>query len=238
MKAVVPAGGKGSRLLEAKGLLNKHALPVYDRPMIEHVVRTLVDGGADEILIMLNSRYPETILEILEDGRHLGCKIYYTYVKEVDGPGRELGVAEDFVKNQDFILMLGDSLYLHPLKFEGVRAPHIWTMPLNGLDDPSKYGQVTTQDDKVLELREKPLVKFSNIIQTATWLFPPDVFEKARILCKERSGEIHIGMMSEMYVREGIMTHTELPPGSYIDLGTPDSLLKGANMLANRAHRH
>jgi glucose-1-phosphate thymidylyltransferase len=174
-------------------------------------------------------------MEILEDGHRLGCKIYYTYVREVDGPGRELWIAEDWVNGEDFVLMLGDSLYLHPLDFRGKPAPHIWTMPLDGLDDPSKYGQVKTEGDRVIELREKPLVKFSDTIQTATWLFPSDVFEKAKIMSESRKGEIHIGMLSEEYVQEGRMTHTPLPPQSYIDLGTPDALLKGANLLAEQA---
>jgi glucose-1-phosphate thymidylyltransferase len=236
MKAVVMAGGKGTRLAQAKGLLNKHVLPVFDRPMIEHVVNALVGGGATEILILLNWRYPEAVMEVLEDGSRLGCEIYYRYVREIDGPGRQLWLAEKWVNGEDFVLMLGDSLYLHPLDFRSITAPHIWTMPLNGIDDPEKYGQVKVDGKRVLELREKPKILFSNLIQTATWFLPPDAFKKAKELEKTTEGEIHIGAIAEEYVREGRMTHTPLPAQSYLDLGTPESLLVAANLLRQRSN--
>ncbi len=240
MKAVIMAGGKGTRLSEAKGKLNKHCLPVYNKPMIVHVVETLVAGGAKQILVLLNWLYPQTILELLQDGKKFGedVDIYYRYVDETDGPGRQLYLAENWVGRGNFVLMLGDSLYIRRkgappvLDFTRSIAPHIWTMPLAGLDDPTKYGQVTTHGDKVLELRDKPAFKFSDVIQTATWLLPPDVFDRARRLGESIAGEVHIGRIIEEYVAEGRVTHTRLPPLSYIDLGTPESLLRGANLLA------
>ncbi len=155
MKAVVFAGGQGTRLSCAKGLQNKHALPVYDQPMISHVVQTLAASGIDDILVMLNNRHPETILEILEDGRCFGCHICYTYVREVNGPGRELCIARHYTGNEPFVVMLGDSLYLHPLNFTNIVPPHIWTMSLDGIDDPSKYGQVKVDGDRVVDIRKK-----------------------------------------------------------------------------------
>jgi len=199
--------------------------------MIEYPIRTLVEGGVTEILVLLNWRNPEAILEILEESNRFGCEIYYRYIKEVDGPGRQLWLAEKWVRNENFVLMLGDSLYLHPLQFDDVQAPHIWTMPLNGLDDPSKYGQVTVAGNRVLTLVDKPKDQVSDLIQTATWVLPPDAFEKARVLEQTVQGEVHIGMLAEEYVREGRMTHTSLPAGSYLDLGTPEALYKAAELV-------
>lgn len=235
MKAVVMAGGKGTRLAGLKGLMNKHALPVYDKPMIEHVVWTLVRGGVDRILVLLDLRYPETIMEILEDGSRFGpaCKIYYGYVREVLSPGKDLRLAEDWVGDERFVLMLGDSLFLEPLDFR-VAAPHMFTMPLDGLDDPSKYGQVKVKDIEVIDMREKPDKMFSNLIQTDCWVFNPDFFEIARCLSEKTNGEVHIGMIAEEYVRRRLMLHTYLPAGSFIDLGTPEALIKGANMVREK----
>ena len=236
MKAVVMAGGKGSRLISAKGQVNKHVLPVYDRPMIEHVIRTLVAGGVTEVLVLLNWFYPQTVMEVLEDGTRLNCDIYYRYLREVDGPGRQLYLAEKWVGGEDFIIMLGDSLYLHPLDFCHLTAPHLWTMPSENLDDDlSKYGQVMVDGDKVTKLREKVSYRFGELITTATWLFPPSVFDLARGLDAETKGEVHVAMLSQGFIDRGEMTHTTLPVGSYIDLGTPDALLRGANMLQARA---
>ncbi len=235
MKGIVMAGGHGSRLSSLKGCLNKHTLPVYDRPMIEHVILTLARGGVDEVLVLLNLRYPETIMEMLEDGGRLGCDIYYRYVRSVDGPGRQLWLAEKWVGGEEFVLMLGDALYLCDLNFRSAPAPHMWTMPLQGLDDPRKYGQVKVRGNKVLELREKPEELFSGTIQTAVWKLPRDVFERADRLGKETQGEVHVGMITEQYVAEGLMTHTSIPPRSYIDLGTPESLFQGGVLARERS---
>jgi len=235
MKAVVMAGGHGSRLVPLKRFLNKHTLPVYDKPMIEHVILSLARGGVDEVLVLLNLRYPETVMEILEDGNRFGCDIYYRYVCSVDGPGRQLWLAKKWVAGQDFVLMLGDALYLCDLDFRAARSPHMWTMPLQDLDDPSKYGQVKVSGDRVLELREKPKEFFSGLIQTAVWKLPPDAFDRAERLGKEHTGEVHVGMVTEQYVAEGLMTHTPIPPRSYIDLGTQEALFQGNLLLHERA---
>ena len=231
------AGGRGTRLATLKGSANKHSLPVYDRPMIEYPIRTLVEGGATEVLVLLNWCHPEMVMEILEAGERFGCDIYYRYLKEVDGPGRQLRLAEKWVGDREFVLMLGDSLYLHPLHFNNVRAPHIWTMPLNGMDDPSKYGQVTVRGELVTTLVEKPRIQVSNLIQTATWVLPPDAFEKERKLEEVTRGEAHIGTLAEEYVREGRMTHTPLPAESYLDLGTPEALFTASNLVRERAKK-
>jgi len=192
--------------------------------MIVHVVETLVKGGASEILVLLNLHNPQSIMEILEDGGKFGASIYYRYVLPVDGPGRQLWLAKEWVAGEDFIVMLGDSIFFTRLDFHGKKAPHIWTMPLEGLDDPSKYGQVETAGDRVITLREKPAELFSPIIQTGIWLMSADAFDKAERIGQRTEGEVHIGDLALEYVAKEMMTHTRLPAGSYLDVGTPEAL--------------
>jgi glucose-1-phosphate thymidylyltransferase len=233
------AGGKGTRLAPLTDPLNKHTLPVYNEPMIYKVVRSLVEGGVTDILVSLNHIHAELILEMLEDGEKFGCALYYSYQRDVVSPGKHLCAAERWVDGDDFILMLGDSLYLCPLDLRTPKAPHIWAMPLNGADDPRKYGQVKLADDgRVLKLVEKPSELFSEIIQTAVWKFPPDIFERAKRMRREVAGETHIGMLSTEYVDEGLMTYSMIPEGSYLDLGTPDALLEGWLRVARSLKQH
>ncbi len=72
---------------------------------------------------------------------------------------------------------------------------------------------------------------FSYTIATGCWVFPSGVFARARKLaCK--TGELQFGDLSQEYVREGLMTHTHMPPCSYLDLGTPAALFSAATMMA------
>lgn len=234
MKAVLISGGLGTRLGRlTNGSVSKQRLPVYDKPMIEHVVECLVAGGCDDILVLLNGKNPQLILESLEEGSRFGCQISYKHFNDtLHGPVRHFLVAEKWVGDEPFVLMLGDSFFVAPLQFVDKSAPHIWTMPLGDFDDPRKYGQVQVSGSKVTQLVEKPEAQFSDRIQTGVWLFPPDVFEKARAQ-QGKEGELHFGDLSMMYVNEGRMTHTSLPPRSYIDLGTPEALLRAANIRAD-----
>ncbi len=230
------AGGKGTRLNGIKARsFNKHALPVFDRPIIEHVVKTLVNGGVMKILVLLDGTWPQSIMEILEDGSRFGSsvEIFYRYICEGRSPGRDLQLAESWVGKDDFVLMLGDGLFANALQFTKVKAPHIWVMPLEGLDDPAKYAQVKLNGDQVIELHEKPKKKFSNLIQTGVWLFPPQVFEDVRKIAKahKENDEVAIGLLSEWYVSQHRMTCTEIPPLSYIDIGTPEALHTAWKMM-------
>lgn len=71
MKGVILAGGLGKRLEPLTDPLNKNLLPVYDKPMIEYVVNTLVDGGINNILVLLNGLHPGLFLEMLGDGSEI-----------------------------------------------------------------------------------------------------------------------------------------------------------------------
>ena len=232
MKAILVAGGLGTRLgrLTRDGRMNKHALPVYDRPMIELVVQTLVAGGCDDILVMLNGRNPHLIPEILEYGEGFGCDISFKHTNDVrQGPVRHFLAAERWVDGQPFVLMLGDSIFTCRLDFTTKPAPHIWVMPLNQADDHRKYGQVEVDGDRVVRLVEKPQEQFSNLISTGAWLFPPDVFDAARSI-DVGGGEFQFGDLSQYYVTRGMTTCTHLTPGSYIDAGTHEALFRAAAM--------
>ncbi len=236
MKGIIIAGGKGTRLYPLTNPLNKHLLPIYDRPMIMHVISALVGGGVTDILLSLNEKNPGLFLEMLKDGSDLGAHLMYVYEREIMGSGGTLLLAERWIGKEDFVAILGDSLYLTPLSFTGKKAPHLFAMPLNGHDDHEKYGQIKIKNGRVTKLVDKSMEYFSEIIQTACFIFPPDVFGLIRRLMKEKGNqEITISEISHYFIKEGRMRYTMIPEGSYIDCGTKDALLKANKIMAERA---
>lgn len=180
MDAIIMAGGLGSRMRPLVAApIPKHLIPVQDRPLIWHVLQTVITGGAERIIISLNGPHPELTMETIVKF-DLSIPIQYNYSSSVvsGGPGRDLLLLRTWVRAEEpFILTLADSYFSVPLHLRSARAPHIWTMPISPEDDPSKYGQVLCEGDRVTRIWEKPIVQRSNIIQTGIWKLPFDIFQ-------------------------------------------------------------
>lgn len=240
-KALICAGGLGTRLYDLTSAVNKHTLPVYDKPMIMHVIATLVKGGISEVMLLMNGKSPGIFLEMLHTGEDLGCNISYRFEKNVGGPGRSLLLGESFIgDDEDFVLILGDSLILEPLSFEK-KAPHLYALPIQDKDgtwhdNPQKYGQIRVDESRgrVTGMVEKPKEVFSNIVHTACFVLPKDAFDRLRAMNKvaNKAEEVGIFQLAQEYINEGSMGYTMLPPRSYIDCGTPDALLEGGRRVA------
>jgi dTDP-glucose pyrophosphorylase len=183
MKGIILAAGKGTRLKPLTDPLGKEMLPVYNKPMVAHVIDTLISGGVDDIFLITNVSMVDTYNSILENYNYNGL-ITYGVDSRRGGPGRSLLLAKDWVKGDDFALILGDSIFFSPLPdMREKTAPHIFAMYMNDdEDDLGKYGQVILSNGKVTQMLHRPQNKISNIIQTAIWLFPADVFFKIPLL--------------------------------------------------------
>lgn len=238
MKGVIVAGGEGSRLWPLTNPLGKCMLPVYNQPMIMHVIATLVRSGITDIMIVLDGRHPGLFLEMLEDGSALGCQITYRYRRLSEGPGRTLLLAKDWVDNENFVVILGDSLFFLPLSFTNMPVPHMFLMPLNGFDNPQNYAQVEiTENHLVKRIVFKPLEVFSNLIETTCFILPPDAFERLQRLNPTAEGETLITPVLSQYVAESRMSCTVLPPESYIDCGSISALHKANAFIRNQVEK-
>lgn len=234
-KAVVLAGGHATRLRPLTTSINKHMLPVYDRPMIQQVVESLVDWGIEEILVLGNNDFFQPVMQLLEDGQSFECSITYSYQRETVSPGKHLAMAKPFANGEPFLLICGDSFYRTSLSLSGLKLPHLWGMPLNDADDFRKYAEVDVAGGIVRKITEKPLVQQTGLVQTGAWAFETDVFERSAFLMRTIEGEVQIRTLVQQYVQEGIMHATILPPGSFLDLGTPEALFQASAIAREQA---
>lgn len=227
------AGGLATRLGPLTNAMNKHMLPVYDKPMIQRNIETLVGSGITDILVLLSNTFAQPIMELLIDGRAFGARILYGYVKEGTSVGRHILCARCFTGKEPFMLYLGDSFYRKPLSWKKVVAPHMWVMPLEADDDFHKYAEVRLDGMKVAEIVEKPTIQRIGIVQTGAWIFPHGVFDLAESLIKKTHGEVQVRTIVSEYVKRGLMTATLLPRGAFLDLGTREALYQ-ANVIARK----
>src|SRR3974390_1563280 len=117
MKGVILAGGTGSRLHPLTKITNKHLLPIYDKPMIYYPLRTLVDAGITEILIVTGGRNSGDFLRLLANGKEFGLKhLNYTYQEGEGGIADALALAEHFADGHKICVILGDNIIEKPIK--------------------------------------------------------------------------------------------------------------------------
>ena len=111
MKGVVLAGGLGTRMHPLTKVTNKHLLPIYNKPMIYYPIRTLVNAGIDEILIVTGGNSAGDFLRLLGNGKEFGLRhINYTYQEGEGGIAAALSLAEYFADNDKIVVILGDNI--------------------------------------------------------------------------------------------------------------------------------
>ena len=111
MKGVVLAGGTGSRLFPLTKITNKHLLPIYDKPMIYYPIRTLVDAGIRDILLVTGGKTAGYFLRLLANGKEFWLShIDYTYQEGEGGIADALSLAEHFADGKKICVILGDNI--------------------------------------------------------------------------------------------------------------------------------
>ncbi len=225
MKGIVLTGGKGTRLFPLTDPLSKEMLPVYNRPMVIHAIRALLDAGIHEFAFITNTAFVDFYRRMLGNFEYDPPPRFFVEESR-RGPGYALLLAEEWIGKQDFAVMLGDSLFFaKPPFLPSLSAPRLFVMRMNPSEDEiEKYTQLRVQGENVVAIRQKPARLFSELIQTTIFLFPADVFDLVRNL--SALPEIRISDIVAKYVEQSRMKFTTLPEGYYLDCGTFDALIE------------
>jgi len=235
MKGVILAGGTGSRLYPLTKVTNKHLLPVYNAPMIYYPLRTLVDAGITQILIVTGGRNAGDFLRLLANGKEFGLKrLNYAYQEGEGGIADALRLAEDFAEGERICVLLGDNILQGSIKqavvnFEQqARGAHIL---LKGVTNPERFGVPVFEGDRIIRIEEKPAHPASQFAVTGVYFYDASVFEKANRLKPSSRGELEITDVNNAYLQEGSLTYSILE-GWWTDAGTFQSLRLATNLVA------
>lgn len=229
MKGVILAGGRGTRLRPMTNVVNKHLLPVYDEPLIYYPIKTMLNAGIDDILIISGPEYIGRYIELLEDDFE-DVNFSYRVQNEPKGIAHAVSIAEDFV-DDEFAVMLGDNIILGDLsdqikEFEGNDSEA--KIFLKEVDQPARYGIAEVgEDGKVVELEEKPDNPSSNKAVIGLYLYDKDVFSKIDSIEPSDRGEYEITDVNNLYVQDGEM-ESGLVENRWFDAGTPEGLFKAS----------
>jgi len=235
MKGVILAGGLGTRLHPLTKITNKHLLPVHSEPMIYYPIKTLINAGIKDIMIVTGGNSAGDFLRLLGNGKDFGLKhLNYTYQEGEGGIADALSLVEHFADDGPICVVLGDNIIEKNIEFAAAEYRKQGggaKIMLKKVHDPQRFGVPELDGDKVLQIEEKPSDPKSDLAVIGIYFYDRTVFDVIRTLVPSGRGELEITDVNNHYIRRGEMTWNELD-GWWTDAGTFESLLRASNMVA------
>ena len=234
-KGVILAGGTGSRLKPLTDVTNKHLLPVGKKPMILHLVSKLVDVGATEIMVITGTEHMGDMISLLGSGKKYGCSFTFKVQESAAGIADALRLAENFVGDENFIVLLGDNIFqgdLHDVVKKYEASNKGCFLLLKKVPDPERYGVAEVCGDEIISIVEKPKEYISDLCVTGIYMYDRTAFSRISMLVPSERGEYEITELNNSYIRDGGVGFDVLS-GWWTHAGTHASYQK-ANALVNR----
>lgn len=235
MKGIILAGGLGTRLYPLTKVINKHLLPVYDKPMIYYPVETLITAGIRDILIVTGGNHAGEFLRLIGNGKEFGLQhVNYTYQEGEGGIAEALGLARHFCEDEKMVVILGDNIIEKNIiraveQFE--QQPRGARILLKEVPDPERFGVAELDGDRVKRIVEKPGKPKSNLAVVGIYFYDSQVFSFIDQLEPSGRGELEVTDVNNMYMKRGELRYGMLD-GWWTDAGTFESLLKASNLVA------
>ena len=235
MKGVVLAGGLGTRLHPLTKVTNKHLLPVYDQPMIYYPIKTLINAGIDDIMVVTGGNSAGDFLKLLGNGKDFGLKhLSYAYQEGEGGIADALALVEHFADEGPICVVLGDNIIegnIRAAADDYAKQGKGAKILLKRVEDPQRFGVPELDGDRVLRIEEKPQDPKSDLAVIGIYFYDGSVFDVIKTLVPSGRGELEITDVNNHYIDRGEMTWGELD-GWWTDAGTFESLLHATNLVA------
>jgi len=237
MKGIILAGGRGSRLYPVTNCINKHLLPVYDKPMVYYPLSSLMLGGVKEFLVISSPEDLPQFKQLLGDGSRLGLKIQYAEQPEPKGIAQAFIIGEKFIGKDSVALILGDNIFYGDSMQSRLQAATKDNVGASifayRVKDPERFGVVTIDKNwNPVSIIEKPKTPESNWAVTGLYVYNNDVVEIAKTLKPSARGELEITDVNAEYLKRGTLAVKFLGRGNaWLDAGTHDSLLESSEFI-------
>jgi glucose-1-phosphate thymidylyltransferase len=243
MKAILLAGGSGTRLAPMTGVISKQLLPVYDKPMIHYPLATMMEAGIREILVISTPRDLPLIQALLGDGKRLGLTITYAEQPKPEGIAQAFIIARDFIGTSPVCLILGDNIFHGDSLAQSLRSAATLregaVVFAYHVKDPERYGVLRFgADGTAQEIIEKPKNPPSAWAVTGLYFYDASVVQIAQGLKPSARGELEITDINSAYLAQGKLQVERMGRGvAWLDTGTPDALLAAAQFVQTLEER-
>jgi glucose-1-phosphate thymidylyltransferase len=236
-RGLILAGGTGSRLAPVTRVVNKHLLPVFDKPMIYYPLTTLMLAGIKETTIVTAPESVDQFVALLGDGTQWGLKLSYRIQDRPDGIAAGLCIAAADLRDHNIALILGDNIF-----FGAGLAHTLETSMANNtgatvfgyeVADPRAFGVVSLDaSGRPTAIEEKPANPKSRIAITGLYLYAADVFDVTAAVRPSTRDELEITDVNRLYLEQGRLRVRNLGRGvAWLDGGTSEDLYEASQFV-------
>lgn len=241
MKTVILAGGSGTRLYPVTQVLNKHLLPIYNKPMIYYPLSLSMLLDIKDVLFILNPEDLPAFKGLFNDGSHLGMHIEYKTQDKPNGLAEGLILAEEFLAGDDVFYLLGDNVFYGHDLLKILKEARDDVAKNRGayvfgyyVSDPQSFGIVEFDENgNVKSIEEKPKKPKSSYAVVGMYFYDQDAVGIAKQVKPSHRGELEITSVNEEYLKKGKLKVRLLGRGfAWFDAGTHDSFLEAGEFVS------
>lgn len=233
MKALVLSGGEGTRLRPITHTSAKQLVPVANKPVLFYVIEAIKAAGIDDIGVIVGQTEDE-IRAALADGSQWGVSFTYIRQDEPKGLAHAVKISEDFIKDDSFVMFLGDNLIVDGIttlvdEFRD-KKPNVQIL-LSRVKEPERFGVAELEDGKVKRLVEKPKEPKSDLALVGVYMFDHNIFKAVNAIAPSARGELEITDAIQYMVENGYSVLPHIIDGWWKDTGRLEDMLEANRIV-------
>ena len=231
-KGIILAGGMGTRMSPLTKAVNKHLLPIYDKPLIFYPFSILMLSKIRDILIIVNKGQLDQYKKIIPNGLNLGIKVSYLEQKFPRGLPEAFLIGEKFINKNNVALILGDNFFygqnLTEKLIKCTKLKNGAKVFLHKVLKPELYGVAKlNKANKIISIKEKPKKYLSDLAITGLYYFDKKVVEYTKKLKPSKRNELEITDLLKIYQKKRLLSADLIGRGgAWMDTGSIDDFYK------------